>query len=153
MNYLLGASDARYDVRPEGEFRSNWGGPIGNISACVKDVSQGACAGFLSLMGATHLTGGEGLGSVSSNIGFLDQIWSSLAVNGMAGPVELLAGIALFLAARRTISRTLGLGLFIAFIAAQANGYDVSDMLKLLSNLLKSAAGALEQIPVAETTA
>ncbi|MEX6633954.1 hypothetical protein [Hyphococcus lacteus] len=151
MNHLLRANDARYDVRPEGEYRSNWGGSIGGISASFKDASQGACAGFLSLMGVTHLSGGEGLGAVSSNIGFLDQIWSSLSVNGMAGPVELMAGVALFLAARRTISRTLGLIAFIGFIAAYANGYDASDMLDLVSRFLKTAAGALEQIPTTET--
>ena len=102
-------------------------------------------------MGVTHLSGGEGLSAVSSNIGFLDQIWSSLSVNGMAGPVELMAGVALFLAARRTISRTLGLIAFIGFIAAYANGYDASDMLDLVSRFLKTAAGALEQIQTTET--
>lgn len=81
----------------------------------------------------------------------LDSLWTSLSANGMAGPVELLGGIALFLAARRTISRTFGLLAFIIFAAAIANGYTLSDMLSLLSNFLEGAAGVVDSIPAAES--
>ncbi len=150
MNYALRGAGARYDVKPARETAIS--GPLAGFAGMSKDVCQGACAGFLALIGATHLTGGESvLGASGSNIAFLDQIWSSMAANGLAGPVELLGGIALFLAARRTISRTAGLMIFVAMIAAFANGYTLNDAMALLSNLLQGAAGAIDSIPAAQS--
>ena len=152
MAIALGGAGSRYDVKPTKESRGIFGGPLGGFSGICKDTSQGACAGFLSLIGATHLTGGaSAFGASGSNIGFIDNIWTSLSANGMAGPGELLGGIALFLAARRTISRTVGLLAFIVFAVAIANGYTLADMLGMLSSFLESAAGVVESIPVGES--
>ncbi len=154
MAIAIRGAGARFDVKPAGENRGAYGGPAAGLFGISKDACQGACAGFLSLIGATHLTGGTSAFGVSgSNIGFLDNIWTTLSANGMAGPVELLGGVALFLAARRTISRTFGLLAFIIFAAAIANGYTVADMLSMTSDFLKGAAGVLESIPVAEAPA
>ena len=143
---------AAYDVRPAGEHAVGLSGPIGGLIGMIKDALQGACSGLLSLLGATHMTGTPGgLGTLHSEIDVLDGIWQSISAGGLAGPVELLGGIALFFAARRTISRTAGLLAFIAFIAAYSNGYSVNDMLTVLANLLEGAAGALQSIPTAET--
>lgn len=151
MATAVRGAGGRYDVRPAGEQGSFYGGPLGGLFGMGKDVCQGACAGFLSLMGATHLTGAQSsFGTVGSNIDFLDQVWASLSANGLAGPVELLGGIALFLAARRTISRTVGLLGFVAMVVAYANGYSFADMISALSDLLQGAAGVLDSIPVTE---
>lgn len=152
MAIALGGAGPRYDVRPAKEKRGMFGGPLGGFSGICKDTTQGACAGFLSLIGATHLTGGgSAFGTTGSNIGWLDGLWTSLSANGMAGPVELLGGIALFLAARRTVSRTVGLLAFIVFAVAIANGYTLADMLGMISTFLEGAAGVVESIPVGES--
>ncbi|WP_425408906.1 hypothetical protein [Hyphococcus sp.] len=150
MAIAVSGAGSRYDVRPNAENRGAFG-PLSGVAGASKDVCQGACAGFLSLIGATHLTGAESvMGTSGSSIDFLDNIWSSLAANGMAGPVELLGGVALFLAARRTVSRTLGLIIFIAIAAAIANGYTLADMLGMVSSFLQSAAGVVDSIPVTQ---
>ncbi len=152
MAFAVKGAGSRYDVKPAGENRGAFGKPLSGFSGICKDTSQGACAGFLSLIGATHLTGGtSAFGASGSNIGFLDNIWTTLSANGMAGPVELLGGIALFLAARRTVSRTFGLMAFIVFAAAIANGYTVSDILGMLSSFLERAASVVDSIPVGES--
>lgn len=153
MNPALRGTGARYDVRPAMEQGSPWGGPLTGIAAMGKDACQGACAGFLSLIGATHLTSGPSVfGELTSANGMFDQVWSALAANGMSGPIELLGGIALFFAARRTVSRTIGLVAFIAFVAAYANGYTLADIAGVASTLLESVAGALDAIPAAESS-
>ena len=151
MARMLRESGVVYDVRPTGEHGGLMSGPFGNLLGIVKDSCQGACAGFLAMLGATHLsTAAGGVGSLSSEIGMLDAVWQSLALNGLAGPVEVLGGIVLFFAARRTISRTIGLLGFIGVLAAYANGYSTNDMIFLLSEILERASGLLQSIPVVE---
>lgn len=140
MASIVRGRGAQYDVRPAGEHS----GVRGLFGFC-KDGFQGACAGLLGLLGATHMTGAPaGFAELNSNIAWLDTIWGSLSANGLAGPAEFLGGLALFFAARRTIARTLGLLLFVGFVAAYANGYSATDMLRFLSDMLGRAAGALE---------
>ena len=126
---------------------------LGNVIGSIKDACQGACAGFLSMIGATHLTTEASLfGEIGSDVDFLDRIWNSIAVNGMAGPVELLAGFVMFFAARRTVSRTIGLLVFIGFIAAYSNGYSAAEVLTFASDWLAKLALVLEPISVAENS-
>ncbi len=140
MASIVQGRGAEYDVRPAGEHA----GFRGLFGFC-KDGVQGACAGLLGLLGATHMTGApEGFAELHSHVAWLDTIWSSISAGGLAGPVELIGGVALFFAARRTIARLLGLLLFVGFVTAYANGYSASDMLGFLANLLAQAAGALE---------
>ncbi|MHA7872414.1 MAG: hypothetical protein ACX939_08700 [Hyphococcus sp.] len=138
-----------YDVRPAGEYYH--AGPFGGVIGAVKDVCQGACSGFLGLLGAKHMTSTpEGFTALESNIGMIDVVWKSLSTNGLAGPIELLGGLVLFFAARRTLARTLGLVGFIAFIAAYAHGYTLSDMIAALSVLLEKAAHVLQTLQASE---
>ncbi|WDI30938.1 hypothetical protein PUV54_13340 [Hyphococcus flavus] len=150
MARALSASGARYDVRPAGENRGAYGAPFRGPACIIKDALQGAGAGFLSLTGATSIASGETMMAASSDLGMLGEIFPSLVSSGLTGPLQLVGGVLLFLAARRTISRTAGLMAFIAFVAAYANGYDIADMLQMASNVLQGAAGALESIPVTE---
>jgi len=143
---------AAYDVRPAGESGLGFAGPFAGLMGFAKDSVQGSCSGLLALLGASHMSGAPGgFATISSDVGTLGAFWQSLSATGLAGPVELLAGIVLFFAARRTIARTLGLLAFVGFIAAYANGYNTSDMLGVLASLLEGAAGALQSIPVAES--
>ncbi len=143
---------AAYDVRPTGESGSGFAGSFAGLMGFAKDSVQGSCSGLLALLGASHMTGAPGgFATIGSEVGTLGAFWQSLSATGLTGPVELLAGVILFFAARRTIARTLGLVAFVAFIAAYANGYSTSDMLGVLASLLEGAAGALQSIPVAES--
>ena len=146
----ISAAGARYDVRPSGEFKGFYGGPLGGFVATIKDAMQGAGAGFLSLTGATTIASGDTM-AMAGDLGVLGQLWPALATNGMSGPVQLVAGVLLFLAARRTISRTAVLMLFIACVAGYANGYTLADMLSGASAVLDGAAGALESIPAEQS--
>jgi len=140
MASIVRGGGAAYDVRPSGEHA----GLRGLFGFC-KDGFQGACAGLLGLLGATHMTGApEGFAELHSNVAWLDNIWGAFSAGGLAGPVELLGGIALFFAARRPIARVLGLLLFVGFVTAYANGYALSDMLAALANALSLAATALD---------
>jgi hypothetical protein len=141
---IFGNSPA-YDDRTNSGHGGVIGGPLGGLFGFFRDGIQGASAGLLSLMGATQLTDGVGGAAIlNSPIGALDGIWGSVADGAIAGPVALFGGVGLFLAARRTIARTLGLMLFISFIAAYANGYRLEDMISALSAAIESGAGALE---------
>lgn len=142
----LRSTGARYDVRPAGERF----GAVGGAAGISKDALQGAGAGLLALIGATQLTGGEAFIAGGSNIDMLNQLWASLSGTGLTGPAQMLAGVALFLAARRTVSRTAGLLAFIAIAAAYANGMSLPDMAAALSGMLKGAAGALDSIPAVQ---
>ena len=142
---------AAFDVQPVGEFSGPFNGPIAGIAAFIKDTVQGSCAGLLSLLGATHMTGAPtGFASLGSEIEGLNGIWQTIAANGLVGPVELIGGVALFLAARRTVARTLGLLGFIAFMAAYANGYTLPDILSAVSGALEYAAGILNALAPAD---
>ena len=124
-------------------------GPFRGLLGFCKDTVQGACAGLLSLLGATHiLTGSNGVAGPVAGPESFAAVLERFAAGGLAGPVELIGAVVLFLTARRTIARTLGLLLFIGFIAAYMRGYSVPDILTALSALLEGAAGALESIPV-----
>lgn len=149
MALALKGAGARYDVRPAGENSGLYGGPLAGLACMIKDCAQGAGAGFLSLTGATSIASGEPL-TATGDLGMLGAVFPSLAASGLTGPLQLVGGIILFLAARRTISRTAGLMAFVAFLAAYANGFTLVDMLSAASDVLDGAAGALDQIPVAE---
>lgn len=140
MASIVEGRGAQYDIKPGGEHAG-----LGGLFGFCKDGFQGACSGLLGLLGATHMTGAPaGFAELHSNIAWLDTVWSSISAGGLAGPAELLGGVALFFAARRTIARLLGLLAFIAFIAAYANGYSAADMLSALAGVLTGIAGMLD---------
>lgn len=141
-----------YDARPAGEYGGFNGGLIGGLIGSLKDICQGACSGFLGMLGAMHMTSSTGeFATLSSEIDFLDTIWASLSANGLAGPIELIGGIALFFAARRAMSRMIGLIGFIAFMVAYAQGYSINDMILALSSGLEMLSGALQSLPTTES--
>jgi hypothetical protein len=149
MALAIRGRGAAYDVRPSGESGFGILGPFSGLIGFVKDAVQGSCSGLLSLVGVSHISGASGgLATIGSEIESLDGLWQSLSASGVAGPVELFAGIVLFFAARRTIARTLGLLVFIAGVAAYAQGYSATDMLSALSWLLDNAAALLQALSV-----
>ena len=149
MTIAVRGAGARYDVRPARADGSPYGGPLTGLACMIKDAMQGAGAGFLSLTGATSIASGETM-TAAGDLGMLGAVFPSLAQSGLTGPLQLVGGVILFLAARRTISRTAGLMGFLAFLAAYANGYSLADVLSAASDVLEGAAGVLEPIP-AET--
>lgn len=149
MAIAVKGAGARYDVRPARADGSPYGGPLTGLACMIKDAMQGAGAGFLSLTGATSIASGQPM-TAAGDLGLLGEVFPSLAASGLTGPLQLVGGVILFLAARRTISRTAGLMGFLAFLAAYANGYSLADMLSVASDVLEGAAGVLEPIPAAE---
>ncbi|MEM8771039.1 MAG: hypothetical protein AAGD92_05235 [Pseudomonadota bacterium] len=139
MGSIVRGRGPAYDVKPAGES------PVVGAAGFCKDTAQGACSGLLGLLGATHMTGARtGIAEIQGTVPYIDSIWSALAAGGLAGPVELLGGVALFFAARRTFARTIGLLAFIAYIVAYMNGYTATDMLSAVSTLLGNLAVMLE---------
>ncbi len=142
-----------FSTKPAGEFVGFDSGLIGQFIGSTKDACQGACAGFLGMLGALHMSSEtSGISTLSSQFSFLDTLWASISANGLAGPIELLGGLALFLAARRVVSRMIGLLGFIAVMAAYAQGYSVSDMILALSSLLEGASEVLQSLPIVQST-
>lgn len=149
MTIAVKGAGVRYDVRPARADGSPYSGPLTGLACMIKDAMQGAGAGFLSLTGATSIASGQPM-TAAGDLGLLGEVFPSLAASGLTGPLQLMGGVILFLAARRTISRTAGLMGFLAFLAAYANGYSLADMLSVASDVLEGAAGVLEPIPAAE---
>jgi len=134
-----------FDVRPMEARPLGFGGPIGGLAGFCKDTMQGACAGLLSLVGASHITAtAPPIPAPGGGLATLEGVLQNFSAGGLAGPVELIGGIVLFLAARRTIARTLGVLGFIGFIVAYANGYELPEILAALSDILERASGALQ---------
>jgi hypothetical protein len=147
MALAIRGRGAAYDVRPAGENGFGFLGTFTGLIGFVKDAIQGSCSGLLALVGASQLSGASGgIATVGSEIESFNGLWQSLSASGLAGPVELFAGIVLFFAARRTIARTLGLLVFIAGVVAYAQGYTVTDMVSVVSSLLENAAAILQSI-------
>ncbi len=141
-----------YSTKPDGEFVGFDGGLLRQLIGSAKDACQGACAGFLGMLGALHMSSEtSGVSTLSSQFSFLNTLWASISANGLAGPIELLGGLALFLAARRVVSRMVGLLGFIAFMAAYAQGYSLSDMILGLSSLLEGASVVLQSLPIVQS--
>lgn len=145
MATVLKGAGARYDVRPARADGSFYGGPLTGFACMLKDAMQGAGAGFLSLTGATSIASGQPM-TAAGDLGMLGAVFPSLAASSLTGPLQVVGGIILFLAARRTISRTAGLMGFLGFLAAYANGYSLADMLSVASDVLKTAASLLEPV-------
>lgn len=142
---------AVYDVRPEGEHF--YGGPISGLIGFFMDTAKGACAGLLTLLGGTHMMGSVNAQQLAAPVGLesITTLLQQFSMGGFSGPVELLGGIVLFLTARRTIARTLGLLAFIAMVVAYTQGYTLVDLLPLLSSLFTGAAGALDQFAATQS--
>lgn len=137
---------AAYDIRPTSE--GSGFGPLGGLTGFFKDAVQGACAGLLAFLGSLHMTDAPQLfAPLQSEIDVLDRVWQSFSAGGLAGPAELIGGLALFMAARRPMARTLGLLGFVAFAALYANGVTVPEMQTTLSASLAAAANAVAPQP------
>lgn len=149
MASALRGRGAVYDVRPSGEYA--YGGPFGGLIGFVIDALRGGCAGLLALLGGSHITGTAAPLTAPAGFESLTGLLQNISAGGLTGPVEILGGAALYLTARRTIARTLGLLLFIGFITAYANGYSTAEILTALSKLLSSAAGAVDSIAGGES--
>lgn len=150
MANAINGRGAMYDVRPAGEHA--YGGPIRGLIGFATDATRGACSGLLALLGGMHMTGAVSAQQFSAPAGLesLGAMLQQMSMGGIAGPVELIGGLALFLTARRAIARTLGLLAFIAFVVAYAQGYSIADMIAFISTLFTGAAGALEQFAAAQ---
>ena len=148
-NAPIAGSGARYDVRPvENGGRYSIGGLFAPFNF-IRKMGQGACAGLLTLLGATHLAAAfpseeqavEGFSAVDG--ASLEAIVETMFQGGAPGVIEILGAIALFLNAGRGPARLLGLLSFVVIVAAHANGMDHSEMLEKAGELYELARETL----------
>ncbi|NNE42407.1 MAG: hypothetical protein HKN14_15980 [Marinicaulis sp.] len=145
MAFSKSTSGKIYDVKPAGEHPYFHGGSIAGLIGFALDAFRGACAGLLGLLGASHTTGAGFVSApAAGEMPGLTQVMEQMSVGGLAGPVELLGGLVLFLTTRRTIARTLGLLGFIGLMAAYSNGYSLDEILLMAAGGLQRASEFLE---------
>ena len=94
----------------------------------ARQILQGACAGLLTLLGATHLAASVEKGEVvfAPAAGFSAESFRLLlenyAAGGLPGALEIVGAAGLFLNAGRGAGRVIGLLGFVAIAVAHANG-------------------------------
>ncbi len=98
----------------------------------AKNTTQGACAGLLTLAGATQFSGS----AVSSSLadvfaaGSTHALGAQLVAGNMTGVLQVIGAAALFLTAGKGIARVLGLMLFVIAAAAYFNGVAPADVIE-----------------------
>lgn len=142
-----------YDVRPASPERIARGyGAVRRMGlfapfGFIKDITQGACAGLLTLLGALHLTEGvtvetAGLASIANfDAATLDMFTQKMLAGGAPGAIEIVGAAALFLNAGKGWARVIGLMGFIAAAVAYANGVDQAEFLQKTADLFEIIKG------------
>ncbi len=98
----------------------------------MKDSAQGACAGLLTLAGATQLSSGAAFANVAAGVDAisLQNLGMQLVAGNITGVLQIAGAAALFLMAGRGIARVLGLLVFVAAATAYFNGVEVSEIVE-----------------------
>ena len=146
MARAITARNAYYDTQPVREYRRGLGAPLSDIFGFAMDCTRGACSGLLALLGASHIAAGQVAQPAIASADPVVAMLESVAAGGLTGPVELFAGVALFLSTRRGLARVLGLLAVLAMTVGYAKGYEPAELLGLIAQLLQTAAGGLEQV-------
>ncbi|MEM6413367.1 MAG: hypothetical protein AAF720_01770 [Pseudomonadota bacterium] len=117
------------------------------LIAFFKNMGQGACAGLLTLLGATHLTGVIGSSEahqqlLASSIDptTLQGLTSSMLISGLPGILEIIGAATLFLNAGRGTGRIIGLLAFVAIAVAHANGVSHTEFIDTLTQATNFAS-------------
>lgn len=131
--------------------RAGHGGLIAGPVSFLRSIGQGACAGLLAMLGATHLIeaaplwGKEGAAAEAVASGGLDGFIEAALAGGAPGALELVGAAALFLSAGRGPGKVIGLLAFVAIAWAHAQGVDHSQMIDALRSFAETALAAIER--------
>lgn len=136
--YLFDRSSARGGRTPFSQAGRSITGGLGFF----KNMAQGACAGLLTLLGATHLTGAMQVGAAKPEL--LAASIDPTTLQGLAavflsgsipGIMEIMGAIALFLNAGNGMGRIVGLLTFVAIAVAHANGVSPDEFLQSVTQV------------------
>lgn len=117
----------------------------------MKDTTQGACAGLLTLAGATQLAGSP-LGAVSSaslSGWSIDAVGAQLVMGNLTGVLQIIGAAALFITAGKGLARVFGMLLFVAAAVAYFNGVDLQDIVARSQNIYQALGPAYESFQIA----
>lgn len=112
----------------------------------LRQIGQGACAGLLTFLGATHLIAWfnadeTALASIANpGVTDFDGMIQGFAAGGLPGMIEIMGAAALFLNAGRGIGRVVGLMGFVALVMAHANGITHEDLLQDVIELAETVS-------------
>lgn len=112
----------------------------------ARDTTQGACAGMLTLAGATQLTA-SGFASdlaLASGVPSLDTLGMQLVMGNFTGVLQILGAAALFLSAGRGLGRVLGLLVFVGAATAYFNGVAPGDILERSRDIVQALGPAYQ---------
>ena len=124
--------------------------PSGAMAAPMrfaKDTTQGACAGLLTLAGATQFASANAAPSLIdafSEGGGLDSIGTGLVAGDFTGLLQIAGAAALFLTAGRGLARVFGLLVFVAAATAYFNGVAPADIIERSRDILAALGPAYE---------
>lgn len=142
---ILAADGAIVEQRPARlglAMPSAMSAPVGFL----KNTTQSACAGLLTLAGATQITSAaaaaDGLSVFTG--GSIEPLAARLVAGDLTGVLQILGAIALFLTAGRGLARVLGLLVFLAAASAYFNGVGVADIIGRSQDVFQALGPAYE---------
>ena len=146
--------NAVYEGRPVQEFDRHRNRPVRGLAGFLFDCSRGACAGLLTLLGGLHIIQGQAAETLTSAPATsMAGVLEKFAAGGLTGPIELIAGVALFVTARPGMARLIGLLAFIGFVTAYVQGYNPQEILAIALSSIERIVDALQTTAIAESAA
>lgn len=112
----------------------------------LKNTTQSACAGLLTLAGATQLTSAAAAADGFSAFtgGSIEPLAARLVAGDLTGVLQVLGAIALFLTAGRGLARVLGLLVFVAAATAYFNGVGATEIINRSQDIFRALGPAYE---------
>lgn len=124
--------------------------PVGSAANVTRNFGQGACAGLLTLAGATQFAAGApasfDITAFSDGAVILEQ----LVKGDFMGLPQILGGAALFLLGGRGLARVVGLLAFVALAAAYFNGVEISEFQVNAEEIVRRVQLALNVLMVGQ---
>ncbi|MEO1137161.1 MAG: hypothetical protein AAFW68_11250 [Pseudomonadota bacterium] len=114
----------------------------------MKNTTQGACAGLLTLAGATQLSAAN-IGGLRLSDWSLETIGAQLVMGNFTGLLQIIAAAALFITAGRGLARVFGMLLFVAAAVAYFNGVDVQQIVEQSQTIYQALGPAYETFQTA----
>ncbi|MEM8771038.1 MAG: hypothetical protein AAGD92_05230 [Pseudomonadota bacterium] len=113
----------------------------------AKNTAQGACAGLLTLAGATQFSGAAltpELATLFAGGTSIETLGMQLVMGNFTGILQIIGAAALFLTAGRGLGRVLGLMMFVAAATAYFNGIGPSELLARSQEIYQALGPAYE---------
>ncbi|MEO1252934.1 MAG: hypothetical protein AAFW81_11395 [Pseudomonadota bacterium] len=98
----------------------------------AKNTTQGACAGLLTLAGATQISGTAFAADelALASLGSIENLGAQLVMGNFTGLLQIVGAAALFFTAGKGFARVIGLMVFVAAATAYFNGVAPADIVE-----------------------